>query len=162
MGSNPTLTATSGVTPASLTWRQRLAGHHQSQVVHGEGHLNAADPHLCEKPDDAFAQYDSAVPMPAGSGEFHNPDFQFDQKHRDDKIDWANGFTRKVIVCFVVDAAGNPTKISLPQSPGAALEAHIKDHIASRKYKPGWYTESYRDRNPKYVPTQMALELRFP
>jgi len=125
--------------------------------------LRNADPHLCQKPDDVyFASYGAAVPMPAGSGEFHNPEFQFDQKHGDKSVTWANGFTGKFTFCLVVDDKGNTTNITFPQSPGAEMEAHVKDHFSGWKHKPGWYTDSYRDKDPKYVSTQIAYEITFP
>ena len=114
------------------------------------------DPHLCAKEDDAyFAEHGPAVPRPAGSPIFHNPEFLFDVKHTDNTINWANGFRGKVIVCFVVDEKGMPTAISFPQSPGEDLENHIKNDFSGWRFKPGSFNESQ-------VATQMAYQIIFP
>lgn len=121
-----------------------------------------ADPHLCNKPDDAyFENYGPAEPRPAGSGEFHNPDFQFDLKHGDNKVSWASAFTGKLVVCLLIDEKGIPTKISFPQSPGQDMEAKVTDYLSGWRFKPGWYTTSYLDHSPKYVSTQAATEITF-
>jgi hypothetical protein len=120
------------------------------------------DPHFCKKPDDAyFANNGHHVPMPAGSGEFHDPQFLFDTKHNDRKITWAGQFTGSVITCFVVNDAGEPTDITFPASPGTEIEEGIKAYVSGWRYKPGWYNENYRDLQPHVVSTQMAFDFLF-
>lgn len=122
--------------------------------------IRAADPHICTKPDDAYyANHGMAVPQPAGSGEQHNPTFLFDSRHEDDKVAWAGDFKGTVPVCFLVDTKGNPTNISLYQSPGPELEEHIKTIIGGFRYKPGTVTKSYRDRDPQPIAVQMAVDV---
>lgn len=121
------------------------------------------DPHFCKKPDDAYlANNGRSAPQPAGSGQFHDPVFQFDALHRDNKVTWADDFKGSVIVCFVVNTKGETEHITFPQSPGEEMEKNIKDFISSARYKPGWFTESWADKTPHIVPTQIALDLIFP
>jgi len=125
--------------------------------------INASDPHFCMKPDDAyFAQWGAAVPMPAGTGEFKNPEYLFDSKHMDNKVTWANNFSGKVIICLLVDENGLPTDFTFPASPPRDLQENITNLFSGNHYKAGWYYENYRDRTPHIVKTQIAYELIFP
>jgi len=125
--------------------------------------INDSDPHFCMKPDDAyFAQWGAAVPMPAGTGEFKNPEYLFDTKHMDNKVTWANDFSGKLIICLIVDENGLPTDFTFPASPAKDLADHITNLFSGNHYKPGWYYENYRDRTPHIVKTQIAYELTFP
>lgn len=125
--------------------------------------IRATDPHFCnDKPDDVyFAQFGPAIPMPAGTGEFKNPDFRFDIRHRDNKVTWADNFKGTVTVCMIVDEQGEPTDITFPQSPGFDIESHIKVHLSGWRYKPGWYYLRYNDRTPHIVKTQLAFDFIF-
>jgi hypothetical protein len=120
------------------------------------------DPHFCKKPDEVyFANNGHHVPMPAGSGEFHDPTFLFDTKHNDRKVTWAGQFSGSVITCLVVTDAGEPKDIAFPSSPGTEIEEGIKNYVSGWRYKPGWYNENYRDFEPHVVSTQMAFDFVF-
>jgi len=117
--------------------------------------LQDTDPHICEKPDDAyFAHHGPAVPHPAGYEDYSNPKFLFDINHSDNTVNWANGFKGVVSVCFIVDEKGLPDDVRFPQSPGEELEKHIKPAILSMRYSPGML-----GGNP--IRVQMAFNLVF-
>jgi hypothetical protein len=118
--------------------------------------VDETDPHICEKPDDAYyAHHGPAVPHPAGYQDYSNPRFLFDTKHRDNIVNWANGFKGTVPVCFIVDEKGNPADIRFPQSPGKELEDNIRDNILSMRYSPGTYGQGP-------IRIQMAFNILFP
>jgi hypothetical protein len=121
-----------------------------------------ADPHICEKPENTYYGEMRSVPKPAGSGEFHNPEFLFNVKHEDNDVTWADGFTGKVYVCYVVDEKGMPGTVTFPQPPPDDIQKHIIEDIGNNRYKAGWYTTSYRDPEQHFVATQMAMEVIFP
>lgn len=113
------------------------------------------DPHICEKPDDAYyAHYGPAVPHPAGYQDYSDPKFLFDTRHNDQVVNWTNGFTGTVPVCFIVNEAGNPDDIRFVQSPGKDMEDHMRTQISGWRYEPGRY-----DNNP--IRVQLAFNFVF-
>jgi hypothetical protein len=120
------------------------------------------DPHICDKPDGAYyAHHGPAVPQPAGSGGYSNPEFLFDTKHQDDKINWAKGFKGTVPVCFIVNERGNPIDIRLVQSPGGELEKHIVERINGWRYRPAMLSKNWVDDSPQPIRIQMASDFIF-
>ncbi len=114
-----------------------------------------ADPHICEKPDDSYyAHYGPAVPHPAGYQDYSNPNFLFDTRHEDQVVNWTNGFTGTVPVCFIVNEQGNPEDIRFVQSPGKDIEDHIRKQLSGWRYEPGRYDD-------KPIRVQLAFKLIF-
>lgn len=125
--------------------------------------VRAVDPHICEKPNDVyFGNWGPARPAPAGSGQLRNPEFLFDTRHEDKEttINWANGFTGTVPVCFTIDDQGNPDNIRFPQSPGAEIEDHVRTKISGWRYRPGTITQNYLD-TPHPISVELAMDFIF-
>jgi hypothetical protein len=120
------------------------------------------DPHICEKPDGAyFANWGPEIPRPAGSGGYSNPEYLFDARHQDNKINWANGFKGKVPVCFIVNEHGDPIDIRFAQSPGEEIERHLIQRVTGWRYKPAMLKQNWLDDNPQPVRVQMAFDFIF-
>jgi len=118
-----------------------------------------ADPHICQKPDDAFWPYQN--PVAGGSDQHSAPKFLFDASHADEKINWANGFKGVVPVCFMVDEHGNSANITFFQSPGKELEERITAQIKAWRYKPGMLKHGWSDENPQPIKVQLAFDFVF-
>ena len=112
-------------------------------------HTKAADPHICDKPAEAYYNtYQENI--------FWHPEFLFDSNHGDNKVNWAGDFTGTVTACYIIDEEGNPTSIKFPQSPGKELEDHIAKGISGWRFKPGNYTYEHHP-----VKVQVAVDITF-
>ena len=119
--------------------------------------MRNGDPHICEKPPDAYYAEVGRYFHADFKGDGIPPEFLFDVSHEDDTINWGNGFKGTVPVCFIIDDKGAMTDIHFPQSPGKELEERLKNRVSGLRYRPGYIGHD----GEKFVRCQLEFDFLF-